>query len=186
MRVIAGKARGTKLKMTDLPSARPTLDRVKESIFSTIQYNLKGTYCLDAFACTGSLGIEALSRGCLAVDFCEKDKKTFTVLKDNLSKTRLLDCANCFHTDVFDFIKTCNKKYDFVFLDPPYNKGLLEKIIDKLFTYDCLSDKAIIVCEHEKTTKYNDYKIENDNKKLVFFKQKDFSDTIVSYFKVEE
>ncbi len=186
MRVIAGKARGTKLKTTDLPTSRPTLDRVKESIFSTIQYDLKNKCCLDAFACTGSLGIEALSRGSIGVDFCEKDKKTFAVLKENLNKTRLIELANCYNADVFDFIETCNKKYDFVFLDPPYNKGFIEKIIEKLFKHDCLNNHAIIVCEHEKITKYNDYTIEKNDKKLVFLKQKDFSDTIVSYFKVEE
>ncbi len=186
MRVIAGKARGTKLKTTDLPSSRPTLDRVKESIFSTIQYDLKNAYCLDAFACTGSLGIEALSRGCYKVDFCEKDKNTFQVLQENLQKTRLIDAANCYNTDVFDFIERCNQKYDFVFLDPPYNKGFITKIIEDLFKYNCLNNQAIIVCEHEKTSEFNDYKLENNRQKLNFLKQKNFSDTIVSYFKVEE
>ncbi len=182
MRVIAGKARGTKLQSIDLPSARPTLDRVKESIFSTIQYDLKNKICLDAFACSGSLGIEALSRGALKVDFCERDKQTYRILKDNIKKTRLLESATCYNMDIFDFLIESHTSYDFVFLDPPYNQGFILKMIDILLSENSLNKGATIVAEHEKSIKFDEYS--DDKHGLCFIKRKDFSDTSVTYFKL--
>ncbi len=182
MRVIAGKARGTKLNSIDLPSARPTLDRVKESIFSTIQFDLKNKICLDAFSCTGSLGIEAISRGALSVDFCEKDKKTYLVLLENLKKTKFFDVSNTYNVDVFDYILRSDNSYDFVFADPPYHKGLIVKLFDSFLLNNSLNDGAMIVCEHEKSFSLEDYEIANVKSKLSLKKRKDFSDTSVSYF----
>ncbi len=186
MRVIAGKARGCKLNSVNLPSARPTLDRVKESIFSTIQFDLKNKVCLDAFSCTGSLGIEAISRGAVSVDFCEKDKKTYLVLLDNLKKTKFTNASNAYNVDVFDFILSSDRRYDFVFADPPYHQGFIEKLFDSLLTNKSLNDGAIIVCEHEKSIGFDDYIIAGLKSKLSFRKRKDFSDTSVSYLVYSE
>ncbi len=186
MRVIAGTARGTKLESDfDDPKARPTLDRVKESVFSTIQYDLRNARCLDAYACSGSLGIEALSRGAKFVDFCEINNKTLTILKNNIEKTRFQDKSFLYKGDVLDYISSINHKYDFVFLDPPYNKNLIVEFIDKAITNDILSDACLIIAEHEKEYRVDDI-FSIANKKIRCIKRKDYSITAVSYIKVEE
>ncbi len=186
MRVIAGKARGTKLisEFKD-KSARPTLDRVKESIFSTIQFDLKDAICLDAFACSGALGIEALSRGAKQVDFCEINKHTYKVLINNLSKSKLLEHSKLYNGDILEFLPTVDYKYDFVFLDPPYNKNLIYKFISHAIKFKILSDNSLIVAEHEKDYDMSDLNIEFKDR-VNCIKRKDFSTTAVSYIKVEE
>lgn len=184
MRVIAGKARGTKLKSVDLPSARPTLDRVKESIFGSIQYELRSALCLDAFACSGALGIEALSRGAQFVDFCEIDTKTFAVLRENLVKCSMIESAALHKMDVFSFLKNCGKKYRFVFADPPYRQSLLPRLIEALLENSCLHQGAMIVAEHEKSLCFEGYRKEASLLTVDFVKEKRFSDTSVTYFRV--
>lgn len=184
MRVIAGRARGTKLKSIDLPAARPTLDRVKESIFSSIQFDLKNAVCLDAFACTGALGIEALSRGASKLVSCERDKRTFQVLKENLQKTRMLQDTRLYNGDVFDYLSQCDLQFDFVFADPPYHRGLLPELFSSLLDYDCLKLGSVLVCEHEKELDFSGYRMERKKMALECLKQKDFSDTRVSYLRV--
>lgn len=183
MRVIAGRARGTKLKSIDLPTARPTLDRVKESIFSSIQFDLKNALCLDAFACSGALGIEALSRGAAKLVSCERDKRTFQVLKENMQKTRMLEDALLYNGDVFDYLSQCKLQFDFVFADPPYHKGFIPELFSSLLDHGCLKPGSVLVCEHEKELDLSGYRRERGDLILEWFKQKDFSDTRVSYFR---
>ncbi len=179
MRVIAGKARGTKLFTLEGINTRPTLDRVKESIFSSIQYDLKEAVCIDAFAGSGGLGIEALSRGASHVDFCDNDRGAVSIIKKNLDKTNMVDFAKVYLSSVFDYILKSDKKYDFVFLDPPYGKGLIVEAIKAFLNMDLLSSTGVFVCEHEKGLHFPE-KIE----KLQLIKQKHFSKTSVSIYKI--
>ncbi|HRT82268.1 MAG TPA: 16S rRNA (guanine(966)-N(2))-methyltransferase RsmD, partial [Oscillospiraceae bacterium] len=99
MRVITGFARGRKLKALDGESVRPTGDRVKEAVFSIIQFELEGRSFLDLFAGSGQMGIEALSRGAASCVFVEKDKDAYSVIKDNLAHTKLEESAKVLNTD---------------------------------------------------------------------------------------
>lgn len=147
MRVISGIARGHKLISLEGDLTRPTTDRVKEAMFSIIQMNIAGSVVLDMFAGSGALGIEALSRGAVWCDFVENNKQASEVIQKNIEKTRLKDIFALHNSNAQSFAERCNKKYDVVFLDPPYNKGLCEEAMSLLKEYDLLNDGAIIVCE---------------------------------------
>ncbi|PID80213.1 MAG: 16S rRNA (guanine(966)-N(2))-methyltransferase RsmD [Clostridiales bacterium] len=148
MRVVSGRARGIKLNTIDSLKTRPTTDRVKEAIFSMIQFDLQDAVVLDAYAGSGALGIEALSRGAAQVDFVDLAKPCIKVIKDNLAKTKLIGGA-VFQSALDDFLKSGRAKtYDIVLLDPPYQKKYVEKSINWLIEGDNLSKNAIIVVEH--------------------------------------
>lgn len=152
LRVIAGSAKGTKLESLDGSKTRPTLDRVKESLFGGIQYELRGARCLDAFAGSGQLGIEALSRGASYVDFCEIERDAFKILKHNVEKCGFTCKSGLWNSSVFKHLEgSVIEPYDFVFLDPPYGKNLIVKMLEVLQFSGVLGAKATIVCEVEKS-----------------------------------
>ena len=129
MRVITGKARGRILETLKGDDVRPTTDKVKEAIFSAIQFELEGRHFLDLFAGCGQMGIEALSRGCSTATFIDRSKASIKVIERNLSVTNLKQFARVYTADSLNFIKTTTDEYDIVFLDPPYNKGILQEIM---------------------------------------------------------
>lgn len=145
MRVITGSARGMTLKTLEGESVRPTTDKVKEAVFSIIQFELEGRRVLDLFAGSGQLGIEALSRGAESAVFVDSDKKAIKVVKENLEKTRLSDKALVAQTDSVAFLKMTDRVFDIVFLDPPYSTGLLERALGALS--DRVADGGTVVCE---------------------------------------
>lgn len=148
MRVITGKARGTRLKSFEGTDVRPTTDKVKEAIFSSIQFCIEGSSVLDLFAGTGQLGIEALSRGANSAVFVDHNKNSINIIKTNLQLTHLADeNIRVLNEDSLIYIKNCCKKFDFVFLDPPYRHDILPEILGNLPAI--LNDKAYIICEHE-------------------------------------
>ncbi|MCK8058066.1 MULTISPECIES: 16S rRNA (guanine(966)-N(2))-methyltransferase RsmD [unclassified Fusibacter] len=152
MRVISGKARGTHLRTIEGMSTRPTTDRVKEALFSSIQFEVLDANCLDAFAGSGALGIEALSRGAELAVFIDQSPECVKVINQNLVKTSLIDKAKVIKGDVFDVVsrlKGTVSPFGLVFLDPPYGQGLCEKIILRLIQDDMLIKNAIIVIEHD-------------------------------------
>lgn len=124
MRVIAGEAKGRRLHPVPGSGTRPILDRVKESLFNIISWDLPDAWFLDLYAGTGSVGIEALSRGAAHVDFVEKAGKAIATIKRNLQETRLADRATVVRQDVFDFIEQADAEYHFIFLAPPQYRGL--------------------------------------------------------------
>ncbi|MBE6836240.1 MAG: 16S rRNA (guanine(966)-N(2))-methyltransferase RsmD [Ruminococcaceae bacterium] len=145
MRVITGSARGMRLFTLEGDSVRPTTDKVKEAMFSIIQFEIEGRRVLDLFAGSGQLGIEALSRGAKSAQFVDESKQAISVINKNLEKTKLKDLSLVSHTDSVAFISSTDRVYDLFFLDPPYNKGLIEKVLP-------LCEKraaagALIVCE---------------------------------------
>lgn len=145
MRVITGSARGRALKTLEGDDVRPTTDRVKEGVFSAIQFDIEGRKVLDLFAGSGQLGIEALSRGAEAAVFVDTQKNSAAVVKENLAKTGFTEKSSVFQTDAFSFLRMTDKVFDIVFLDPPYSTGLLQKALTALNGH--VSAGGIVVCE---------------------------------------
>ena len=152
MRVISGKYKGRVLEGFDLDGTRPTMDRVKESLFGMIQDYIDKSVVLDLFAGSGNLGIEALSEGASYVYFVDKNKKAINIINNNISKledknTRVI---NSDYKDALNYLK--DKKFDLIFLDPPYNTNYIEESIKLIDEYN-LIDEGIIVCETDNIDK---------------------------------
>ncbi len=149
MRVISGQARGLKLASPEGLDTRPTTDRVKESMFNIISPFLPAEDILDLFSGSGALGIEALSRNSLHGVFVESDKSALKVLKQNLEKSRQMPKAEVLPVDAFTYLSRAAVKFDIIFLDPPYNKGLLTEAVNKIAERGLLKEGGIIVAEGE-------------------------------------
>ena len=147
MRVIAGTARGTILKTPDGMATRPTADRVKEAMFSIIQFDLPGAKVLDLFGGTGQLGIEALSRGAKMAVFVDAADSACRIIKDNLKKTKMEDQGRVIRSDYLSFLKNCKEKFDIIILDPPYSEIFLENSLNLISEIDILQTNGIIVAE---------------------------------------
>lgn len=153
LRIIGGDWRSRKLAFVDAPSMRPTPDRIRETLFNWLQGKVHGAHCLDLFAGSGALGLEALSRGASDVIFVETNKAVATQLKANL--VTLKSNAKVYLTDALDFLENHtqqnqqNQVYDIIFLDPPYRQGLLEKTLTLIQQQQLLKQNALIYLEHE-------------------------------------
>jgi len=118
-------------------------------LFSIINFDIPGAKVLDLFGGTGQLGIEALSRGAASAVFVDVREESCKLTRENLKRTKLEQDAKVVRSDYLDYLKRCREKYDIIFLDPPYNKGFLTPVIEKIFEKHLLSDDGIIVCETE-------------------------------------
>lgn len=145
MRVITGKARGRVLQTLKGDDVRPTTDKVKEAIFSSIQFELEGRRFLDLFAGCGQMGIEALSRGCATATFIDRSKSAISVIERNLTVTNLKPFATVYNVDAINFVKNHAREYDIIFLDPPYNRGILQEIMP--LCAQIMKKTGIIICE---------------------------------------
>ncbi len=145
MRVITGIARGRKLQTLEGRDIRPTTDRVKEAMFSIIQFEVQGAFVLDLFAGSGSLGIEALSRGARHCVFVDNSRESQAVIKQNLQTTGLLQNARVMATDAAAYLQSCKETIDIALLDPPYHQGLVAQVLPKLC--EKMRDTGVIVCE---------------------------------------
>ena len=150
MRVITGSARGVPLRAPKGMDTRPTLDQVKEGLFSAIQFEVEGRRALDLFAGSGQLGIEALSRGAKSAVFVDMRRDACDIVRENLTKTRLLERAQIVRSDFQTYLKTCRQTFDLVFLDPPYAEKFLENAMFLISEIDILSDGGIIITERPK------------------------------------
>lgn len=147
MRVITGKARGVTLKTPEGMTTRPTTDRVKEALFSIIQFDIPCARVLDLFGGTGQLGIEALSRGAKSAVFVDAGEPACRLIKENLKRTKLEMDAKVVRADYLEYLKRCRETFDIVFLDPPYAEVFLENALKKLTEIDILESGGIIVAE---------------------------------------
>lgn len=147
MRVITGSAKGIKLKTPEGMLSRPTADRVKEALFSAIQFDLPGGAVLDLFAGTGQLGIEALSRGASRAVFVDARQEACELVKENLRRTGLLAQGTVIRADYLAFLDRCKEQFSLVLLDPPYAEIFLENALKKISEIDILRKDAIIVTE---------------------------------------
>lgn len=145
MRVITGKARGVQLKTPDGMLTRPTADRVKEALFSIINFDIPGANVLDLFGGTGQLGIEALSRGAELCVFVDAREEACRLIKENLRRTRLE--GTVVRSDYMDYLNRCKERFSIIFLDPPYAEEFLENAIKRIMEIDILQTDGIIVAE---------------------------------------
>ncbi len=147
MRVIAGKAKGVALKAPEGMQTRPTGDRVKEALFSIIQFDLPLTRVLDLFGGTGQLAIEALSRGAKSAVIVDAGEKPCRVIRENLRRTGMESAGRVIRSDYLDYLNGCKETFDIIFLDPPYAEIFLENALKKLSEIDILESGGIIVAE---------------------------------------
>lgn len=147
MRVITGTARGVTLKTPQGMTTRPTTERVKEALFSAIQFDIPCARVLDLFAGTGQLGIEALSRGAQSAVFVDMQKSAVELVRENLRRTNLMGKAKVVNSDYMSFLSRCREKFDLIFLDPPYAEFFLENALKKISEIDILADDGIIIAE---------------------------------------
>ena len=150
MRVISGTARGLKLESLDGLSTRPTLDRVKESIFNMLFDKTIDSYVLDLFAGSGAMGIEALSRMSSHCTFVDCEQKAINIVKNNISRARFEQKSTVINSDFEKFLTTTTDKYDIVFVDPPYDAGFVPRVLDIIYERCLLNDDAIVVVETSK------------------------------------
>ncbi|MDO4963645.1 MAG: 16S rRNA (guanine(966)-N(2))-methyltransferase RsmD [bacterium] len=175
MRVISGKYKGKKLIGFDINGTRPTMDRVKESLFSSIQSYIKDSIILDLFAGSGSLGIEAISNGANCAYFVDNNIKLTNIIKENTK-----DMSDKITIIKDDYINALNNfknkdiKFDIIFLDPPYKLNLINDCLNKIFKYELLNNNGIVVCEYEKEEVFTD--------KFRLMKQKKYGTKFISIY----
>ena len=152
MRIITGKARGVKLASLEGENTRPTGERAKEAIFSMLQFELEERRVLDLFAGSGQMGLEAVSRGAAGALLADRSKDAVEIIKKNCLKTRLALSCEVFCADYSEVLRSCRgrKKFDLVFLDPPYALGLIPDALRKLLQYELLLPNCTLVCESAK------------------------------------
>lgn len=163
MRVITGIAKGKRLTPLKGNDVRPTTDRIKEAIFSSVQFNIEGAKFLDLFSGSGQMGIEALSRLANMAFFVDSSKSSIEIIKANLMVTGLTENAKVFNMDAKSFLKTTDEKFDIAFLDPPYANHELKNILP--LVENAMNETGFIICESpveedlpEKVNNFNLYK----------------------------
>ena len=152
MRVISGTARSLILKTPKGTSTRPTTDKIKETLFNMISNELYNATFLDLFAGSGGIGIEALSRGAKEAYFCDIDREAIRCIRENLEHTKLIDKATILKGNFeanLEKIKTHEKKFDIVFIDPPYQKGFEDKCLDILINSTLIDEHTLVIIEEE-------------------------------------
>lgn len=182
MRVITGIARGKRLvTVSGNDIVRPTGEKVKEALFSSIQFDIEGRRVLDLFAGSGQLGIEALSRGAECTTFVDSNDASLKAVKQNLENTGLMDKSTVHKSDYATYALRSNQKFDIAFLDPPYQAGILEDAVSKVIPL--MSDYGKIFCEHpselklpEKIDSFKVTKVYRYGKTLITVYTKDVTD----------
>lgn len=157
MRVIAGSARRVPLKTPEGMDTRPTQDRIKETLFNMLQYELADCIFLDLFAGSGAIGIEALSRGAKQAVFVEQDEKAVAIIRENLKATRLEDRAVIMHCDALSALRRLEGKYrfDLIFMDPPYNHELEKQMLSSLKDSSLIDKESTIIVETSLETSFD-------------------------------
>lgn len=151
MRVIAGIRRGCKLQGFEGDAIRPTTDRVKENVFNLLAPYLAEAQVLDLFAGSGALAIEALSRGARSAVLCDNAKASVDLIRRNIQKTDFSGAATVVQMDAISYLKRCERNFDVILLDPPYNTGLLKRAMQTIVTYGVLSGSGILMAERDDT-----------------------------------
>ena len=148
MRIISGKAKGTKLYTLQGDNTRPTLDRVKESIFNIIQNQIPEATVLDLFAGSGAIGLEMLSRGAKKAILCDKSKEAIGIIKKNIQKTHMEEKVELYNIDFKECIEKVSKeKFDIIYIDPPYETNFIEKSLEKIIEKNIIQENGIIILE---------------------------------------
>ncbi|HHX60171.1 MAG TPA: 16S rRNA (guanine(966)-N(2))-methyltransferase RsmD [Epulopiscium sp.] len=180
MRVITGKARGTKLIGPEGLETRPTSDRIKESLFNIMGQDLYDISFLDIFSGSGAIGIEALSRGAKEATFIEISKAAYKYIERNIQKTRFHEESTILNMSVdqaLNQLGSHHKKFDVIFMDPPYNKEMINNTLSLIIKNALLASDGYIVVERP-----SDYTIDN-HKELQLWKEKKYGITTMSFLK---
>lgn len=184
MRIIAGRARGRKILAPETMETRPTLDRVKENIFNIIQHYVIDSVALDVFAGTGSLGLEAVSRGAKECYLIDKSPVTFPLLKKNVENLKFQDECTCLNMNSYDALKRFieNKKvFDLIFIDPPYLKDMIPKAIEMITEGNILDSQGLIVTKIDSVED-----IYEGNDKIQLTDKRIYGNTTVCFYKYKE
>ena len=179
MRVVSGKSRGTKLIAPDGSNTRPTVDRIKETLFNMINFDIPGCLFLDLFSGSGAIGIEALSRGAKKVVMVERQAEAIACIRKNLEKTRLQEGAIVYNIDIYTALQKINQnheKFDIIFMDPPYQMEGLPKIFEDIKQYELLSETGYIILERATTTEPLSFE------GYTLIKEKTYKTTTLSFF----
>lgn len=170
IRIIGGRHKSYRIVFKASPTLRPTSDRAKETLFSWLQFELEGKSCLDLFAGTGSLGLEALSRGAQHVTFVEKEKSLFKSIKKNIIHLGYEDKIQAACIDASRWLKTNKQKFDVIFLDPPFDQIDYKVLIRTIYQSNVLNESGKVFLE---TNKHTELKL---SKTLNILKEKTIGD----------
>ena len=179
MRIISGTSRGRRLTTPKGQGVRPTSDRVKESIFNILGERVEGKTVLDLFAGTGNLGIEALSRGATKSLFVEKGRQVIRLIQKNLSQCGLGARSEIIPKDVnraIGILKQRGESFDLILMDPPYEKGLIGRTLDKLDSHKIYHEDSILVIEHDRREPLPGIMVGWN-----LIRQREIGDTVVSF-----
>lgn len=148
MRIISGKAKGTNLYTLDGIETRPTLDRVKESLFNIVNEKIYDSEVLDLFSGSGAIGLEFASRGAKKVILCDKSKKALDIIQKNIDKTHLSEKVELYNCDFKDLlIKLQEKRFDIIYLDPPYKTNYIQEALKEIIKYGLNKKDTLIIAE---------------------------------------
>jgi 16S rRNA (guanine966-N2)-methyltransferase len=177
VRIISGEHKGRILSSVKKTGIRPSSDKVKGSIFNVLKDEVEGKRVLDLFAGSGSLGIEALSRGASFVTFVDSSSQSIKMIKRNLNSLNLGKRSDMLRKDCLKVLSNLKGKFGIIFADPPYLKGFAQQVIDSVVKYGLLDNDGILVLEHHKKET-----LECPDQKLSYIKAKRFGDTVASFF----
>lgn len=154
MRIISGKARGTKLYTLDGTATRPTLDRVKESLFNIIQNDIEDSTVLDLFSGSGAIGLEFLSRGAKRAVLCDNSKDAIKIIKQNVQKTHFEEKVEVYNMEFTKLVEILqNQKFDIIYIDPPYATDFIKISLEKIIEYELVNENTKIIVETDDETR---------------------------------
>ena len=177
MRIISGIRRGHKLAEFDGTDIRPTTDRVRESLFNLISGYVLQARVLDLFGGSGALSLEAISRGAQESVICDIDQRAIKLINHNTEQLKFADKMRILNKSAAQFLDENKENYDIIFLDPPYNKGIIRPIIEKIIKTDALSEDGIIVLESDNTDEHDEFS------GLEILKQRRYGRTYITVYK---
>jgi len=175
MRIISGQFRGRKLKTLEGMNTRPTADRVKESLFNILNTKVYDANVLDLFAGSGALGLEALSRGAASCVFVDSSKEAIDIVKENVDLCKVQENSKIINKDYLEVLKNINNKFDIIFVDPPYSKGIEIVVLENV--KDILTEDGMVIIE----TDHTDIPPEEING-LIKYDSRKYGRTIISFY----
>jgi len=181
LRIIGGEAKGRKLKAPKGLTTRPTTDRVKEAVFNIMGYKVKDAIFLDLFGGTGAIAIEAISRGAAEAVICEKDFQAIRVINDNIISAKFTDKIKVLKMDAILALKILSKenyRFDVIYLDPPYQGGLLPQVMEQLYENNLLHQDGVIIAETSSREDFSKYNIKNSLSTC-----RKYGETLITVFK---
>ena len=147
MRIIGGLARGTKLYTLEGKDTRPTLDRVRESLFNILQNEIKDSKLLDLFSGSGAIGLESISRGAKKAILCDKNKQAIQIINKNVEKLRVKEKVEVLCTDYEKYLNSTKEQFEYIYIDPPYNTNYISNSIQIINDKNLLTENGIIIAE---------------------------------------